>query len=159
MSDQPPQVEVLGYDTHFQVGNTDDFNTATTWTDVFSELLDIDPPDEITEMIKSHYMQSPGQVRQKIPGWIENGVCKVKAHYNFTEYTAVKAYGRTQQSFRIVFNDPGDPGASSAKSGIMFNAYKSKLGRKPPIDGIVEDDFEFTPTGPVSEIDTITGVS
>jgi hypothetical protein len=156
---QPPQLEVLGYDTHFQLGNTSDFNTATTWTDIFAEPLDIKPPDQKTAKIKSSHMQSPSQTEQKVMGWTDTGECDVSAHYNFTEYAAVKAFGRAQQSFRIVFNDPGDPGASNAKSGIMFNGMVGDLQRKVNMEGLVTTELKIEVTGPTSDIDTIAGVS
>src|ERR1700728_3623378 len=96
---QPPQVEVLGAGTLFQLGNTTDYNTSTTWTDVFKERLDVDPPDQENAEIKSSHMQSPSMTKQTVGGWTDPGTAKVKAHYNFTEYAAVKALGRGQNAF------------------------------------------------------------
>jgi hypothetical protein len=156
---QPPQLEVLGYDTHFQLGNTNDWNTATTWTDIFAEPIDIKPPDQKTNKIKSSHMQSPGQVEQKVMGWTDTGECDVSAHYNYTEYAAIRAYGRAQQSFRIVFNDPGNPGTSSNRSGIQFNGMVADLARKVNMEGLVTTELKIEVTGQTSDIDTIAGVT
>jgi hypothetical protein len=156
---QPPQVEVLGYDTRFQLGNTNDFNTSTTWTDVFAELEDVEPPEQDNGEIKSKHMQSPGMVDENVGGWTDPGMAKATAHYNYTEYAALKAMGRAQQAWRIVFNDPGDPGTGTNRSGILFNGWIKKLGRKPPIDGLVTGSVEIRVTGQTSDIDTISGIT
>ncbi len=96
--------------------------------------------------------------KQKVGGWGDSSSCKVTAHYNIAEYLAVKAWGRAKQSFRIVYNDPTS-GDSPTKSATMFNAIVSKLGHKPKMEELVDDEFEFEPTGPISDVDNISGVS
>lgn len=158
MSAQPPQAEALGYDTHFQLGNTNDFNTSNTWTDICSELIEIDPPEDAIKMIDSKYMQSPSQTEEFVPGWTNPGTCKFKAHYFYTEFAAIRAWGKAQQAFRIVYNDPTS-GGSPTKSGIMFNGYRTKL--KPGVneEGLDITEGEIQLTGPSSPVASLTGIS
>jgi hypothetical protein len=143
--------EVLGFGTDLLYGDTADYATASSYTSVATELVDIEPPTHDADAIKTKHFKSTSQWETSVPGWGKSGDVKFKAHFSPAEFNTLVGFHRVPKAYKVVFaNYPYGGGSSSASATgdvIKFNGWLKTIGVPVDLDGLVEVECTIDVSG------------
>jgi len=123
-----------GMQTRFEYGDTEDFNTATSWTG-FAKVIEIGPPPITADDIETTHLQSPDDFKEFDPGLADAGDSTFKIQWEKAQNTTLYNLFREKKGYRIVYADVPYPSGSKT----MFNGWiKGIAGETITKDSVVE---------------------
>lgn len=143
-------VAKLGYGTLLKLGQAD--GPPETFVTV-SEVLNLEPPDEVSDDVEVTNHDSPNRTREYIQGLIETGEVPFTINWNPSSYTnhwtganglyGVKDAGAAR-NWQVVF-----PSGIGSKV-FAFPAYIKSIKVNPPVDAQITADVVLKVSGAIT---------